>query len=225
MEILSIGRSVFDLFFPRRCLNCDSVISQDNPLCISCTANLPFTHWNLDKNNLAYNKLKPLCKLHSAHSLLFFRHENVTQKLLHNLKYVNHPEIGILLAEKTFQDLSLSEFSGIIPVPIHPKKLKKRGYNQIVPYAKTLAEKSGIPLVENFLIRVENNPSQVFKNREKRLNSIQNAFALTDKKLEGHFILMDDLLTTGATISTCVNLIHKKYPDLKISVMTMACGV
>lgn len=225
MEILAIGRSIFDLFFPRRCLNCDSVISSNNPLCVTCAADLPYTHWNLDKNNWAYDKLKPLCKVQSAHSLLFFRHENLTQKLLHNLKYVNHPEIGILLAEKTLSDLDLSGFDGIIPVPIHPKKLKKRGYNQVMPYAETIAGYFGISLMEDVLIRVENNPSQVFKNREKRLNSIQNAFALTDENLNGHYVLMDDVLTTGATISTCVNLIHSKFPEVKISVMTIACGV
>ena len=225
MDITTIGRSIFDLFFPIRCLNCDSVISQDYPLCVSCAADLPFTHWNLDQHNLAYDKLKQLCPLDSAHSLLFFRHENLTQKLLHNLKYVNHPEIGIVLAEKTISEIELKNFDGILPVPIHPKKLKKRGYNQIVSYAKTLAEHFQIPLREDVLIRVENNPSQVFKNREKRLNSIQNAFALTDVKFEGHYILMDDVLTTGATLSTCVNLMHAKFPEVKISVMTIACGV
>lgn len=225
MEILAIGRSIFDLFFPKRCLNCDSVISQENPLCVFCAANLPFTHWNLDKNNLAYHKLKLLCKVHSAHSLLFFRHENVTQKLLHSLKYENHPEIGVLLAEKTAQDLDLSHFDGIIPIPIHAKKQKKRGYNQIVSYAKSLSDKFEIPLIEDFLVRIENNSSQVFKNRETRLNSIQNAFSLTEKELEGHYILMDDILTTGATLSICVNLIRSKYPKIKLSVMTIACGV
>ncbi|HLV23758.1 MAG TPA: hypothetical protein VKY36_03135 [Moheibacter sp.] len=225
MELHSIGRAVFDLFFPKRCLNCDSVISQDNPLCIFCASNLPCTHWNLDNNNLAYQKLKVLCKIKSAHSLLIFRHDNITQKLLHNLKYGNHPEIGSLLAQKTLMDIELQNFDGIIPIPIHPKKLKKRGYNQVIPYAKTLSEIAQIPLVEDFLIRMENNPSQVFKNREKRLNSLQNAFALTDKDLEGHYILVDDVLTTGATVSTCVNLVHSKFPKIKISVMTIACGV
>lgn len=225
MEILAIGRSIFDLFFPIRCLNCDSVISQRNPLCVTCAADLPLTHWNMDQYNLAFEKLKPFCKIQSAHSLLFFRHENVTQKLLHHLKYLNHPEIGYLLAEKTIFDVDLKKFDGIIPIPIHPKKLKKRGYNQILPYAITLADQFEISLREDILIRVENNPSQVFKNREKRLNSIQNAFGLTNQNLEGHFIIMDDVLTTGATISTCVNLIHAKFPKVKISVMTIACGV
>jgi competence protein ComFC len=224
MEILSIGQAIFDLFFPRRCLNCDSVISFDNPLCISCAANLPYTHWHLNKKNFAYEKLKKLCKIEAAHSLLLFQHDNVTQKLLHNLKYNNHPEIGILLAEKLSSELSLSQFDGIIPVPIHPKKLKKRGYNQVVPYAKTLAERNNIPIMEDVLIRIENNPSQIFKNRVNRLSSIKNAFDLTDKPLEGHILLMDDVLTTGATLSTCVKLIQSKYPEVKISVMTIACA-
>lgn len=225
MEILKIAHSIFDLFFPRRCLNCTSVITQENPLCINCAYQLPFTHWNLDKSNFAFDKLKILCKPTAAHSLLFFRHENPTQKLLHSLKYENHPEIGELLAEKLNPEILTQNYKGIIPIPIHPKKLKKRGYNQVLPYARTLSEKFEIPLIEEVLIRVQNNPSQVFKNREKRLNSIQNAFALTDQSLNGHYILIDDVLTTGATISTSVNLIHSKFPDVKISVMTMACAI
>jgi len=225
MEFETIGQSLFDLFFPKRCVNCGSVLSENTPLCISCTSRLPFTHWHLDGQNAGFAKLRILCETEAAYSLLYFRHENVTQKLLHSLKYENRPEIGKLLGELALREINPAGYDGIIPVPIHPKKLKKRGYNQVVPFASTLAEKSGIPLTEDFLIRVENNPSQVFKNREKRLNSIQNAFSLTDKNLEGRFILIDDILTTGATISTCINLIHSKHPSLKISVMTIACAV
>jgi len=226
MEIIqTTGRALFDLFFPERCINCNSIISGENPLCAFCLGNLPFTHWKFEKGNPAFSKLNELCRVESAYSLLFFEHGNVTQNLLHSLKYENRPKIGSLLAEKTLNDLILSKFNGIIPVPIHSKKLKKRGYNQVMPFAKTLASQSGISLIENFLTRIENNPSQVFKTREKRLNSIQSAFALNDRNLKGHFILIDDVLTTGATISTCVNLIHSKYPDLEISVMTMAFAI
>ena len=222
MEIQSIGQSIFDLFFPRRCLNCDAIISFDNPLCIECAANLPYTHWHINKENAAYDKLKKLCKIRSAHSFLYFQHDNVTQKLLHHLKYMNHPEIGLLLAQKLRKQIDLSTFDGIIPVPIHPKKRKKRGYNQVVPYAKTLAEHFQIPLREDVLIRLENNPSQILKNRVKRLTSLQTAFGLTNQEIKGHFIIVDDVLTTGATISTCANLIHSEFPDVKISVMTIA---
>lgn len=221
MEILSIGKTVLDLFFPHRCLNCDTVVPADFPLCVGCAANLPFTHWNTDKFNQSYRKLKPLCKAEWAHSLLFFRHGNVTQKLLHYLKYHGYQEIGSLLADKTSETIDISNYDGLIPIPVHPKKLKVRGYNQVMSYASRLAENAKIPLVTDFLIRIENNPSQVFKNREKRLTSIQNAFDLNTETLTGNFILIDDVLTTGATLSTCVNLIKSKT-NAKIAVMTIA---
>lgn len=226
MEIIqTTGRALFDLFFPERCVNCKDTITGGKTLCAFCAADLPFTHWKFGKDNPAFDKLNGFCKIGSAYSLLFFEHGNVTQKLLHSLKYGNRFKIGILLAEKVLDAIPLDEFNGVIPVPVHNKKLKKRGYNQVVPFAKEISEKTGIPLIEDFLMRVENNPSQVFKNREKRLNSIQNAFSLTDKNLDGHFILIDDVLTTGATVSTCVNLILSKFPGLKISIITIACAV
>lgn len=223
MEILSIGKSLIDLFFPYRCLNCDMVITDTHPLCVRCSVDLPYTHWKMNKENHAYRKLKPLCRIEWAYSLLFFRHDNITQKLLHYLKYHGHLKIGELLAEKVAESLNLSEYDGIIPIPVHPKKLKKRGYNQVMPFAKRLAEISGVKLVNDFLIRIENNPSQVFNNREKRLNSIKNAFGLRHNSLEGKFILIDDVLTTGATISTCVNLIRSET-SASVSVITIACA-
>lgn len=221
MEILSFGKTALDLFFPARCLNCDAVVPADFPLCVHCAADLPYTYWKADKNNQAYRKLKPFCKPEWAHSLLFFRHGNVTQKLLHNLKYNGHQEVGGLLAEKTIQQIDIRDFDGVIPVPVHPKKLKKRGYNQVMTYAQKLAENAGIPLINDFLIRVENNPSQVSKNRERRLNSIQNAFDLKTESYNGKYILIDDVLTSGATLSTCINLIQSRT-NAKIAVMTIA---
>lgn len=222
MQLTRIGRSVFGLFFPRRCLNCDSVLSEVNLLCVECAYELPFTYWNLDCINSSYQKLSELCKIESAYSLLLFRHDNITQKLLHALKYKGNQKVGVLLGEKVNSFLDLSSFSGMIPVPIHSKKLKKRGYNQVLPFAKVLADKNDLPLVEDLLIRIENTPSQVFKGRKERLDSIKNAFALTSKEVSGHFLLVDDVLTSGATLSVCVNLIHSRFPEVKISVLTIA---
>jgi len=204
-------------------VGCQSVIPGDAILCSSCTGNLAFTHWQLDRENEAYHKLRNLCEIEAACSLLRFEHDNITQKLMHFLKYENHPEIGIRLAEKVFSMVKFNSFDGIIPVPIHPKKLKKRGYNQVMPFAEKLSELTGIPLLNDYLIRKENNPSQVHKSRAERLNSIKNAFELKGN-LSGHYVLIDDVLTTGATISSCVNLIQSQNP-VKISVLTMACTV
>lgn len=220
MDLLAIGRSVFDLLFPKRCLHCDAIVSTDLPLCISCLSELPFTHYQFSRENLVYEKLKPLCDLEYSASLLFFRHDNVTQKLLHYLKYHGRKEIGVLLAEKLIQEMEMPDFDGIIPVPIHPKKLKKRGYNQVVPFAQTLSDKTQIPMVEEVLVRVENNLSQVSKKRTERLSSIRHAFALKENLAEGHYLLIDDLITTGATLSICVNLLLAQ-PNVKISVLTI----
>lgn len=223
MEIQSIARSFVDLFFPKRCVGCQSVISGKAILCVNCSSKLPLTHWKLDQNNDAYSKLRNLCEVESATSLLVFHHENVTQKLMHYLKYENHPEIGILLAEKFFSTVEFNSFDGIIPVPIHKTKLKKRGYNQVIPFAQRFSELTQIPLIQDYLIRKENNSSQVFKSRNERLDSIKNAFEISGT-ISGHYLLIDDVLTTGSTISTCVKLIQSKNP-VEISVLTMAFAV
>lgn len=225
MEFKTIAHSLFDLFFPQRCVNCDSVIPATNFLCVSCASKLAYTHWKLDNKNYAFDKINSLRKIQSAYSLLEFRHENITQKLLHALKYNNQPKIGRALAEKVLYEIDLKNYDGIIPVPVHPKKLKKRGYNQVMSFAEKLAENSKIPLYKDWLIRVENNPSQVHKNREQRLNSIGNAFHFTKENVSGNFILIDDVITTGATLSTCIKTIQEKNPDVKISVVTMACAM
>lgn len=223
MEILSIARSFVDLFFPRHCVGCRSVIPRDAVLCAKCVIKLPFTHWKFDNENPTYNKLRNLCKIESAFSLLRFEHSNVTQNLMHYLKYENHPEIGIMLADKVFSIIKFDSFDGIIPVPIHKTKLKKRGYNQVMPFAERISELTQIPLIKDYLIRKENNPSQVHKSRLERMNSIKSAFE-TNGKISGHYLLIDDVLTTGATLSSCVNLIQSEN-HVKISVLTIAYAV
>lgn len=223
MEILSTVRSFIDLFFPKRCVSCLSVVQGEAVLCIECSSKLPYTHWKLDQENDAYHKLRNLCEIESAASLLLFHRDNATQKLMHHLKYENHPEIGIILAEKVFSNMEIPSFDGIIPVPIHKKKLKKRGYNQVVPFAHRLSKLTQIPVIENSLIRKQNNSSQVHKSRDERLKSIKNSFEIKEN-LSGHYLLIDDVLTTGSTISTCINLIRAQTPA-KISVLTMAFAV
>lgn len=223
MEIQSIARSFVDLFFPKRCVGCQSVIPDNSILCTECTSKLPFTHWRFDQENDAFHKLRNQCKIESACSLLYFEHDNITQKLMHYLKYENHPEIGILLADKFFSMVEFDSFDGIIPVPIHKYKLKKRGYNQVIPFAERISELTNIPLIHDYLIRKENNSSQVQKSRIERMNSIQNAFE-AQGQISGHYLLIDDVLTTGSTISACVKLIQSKNP-VKISVLAMTFAI
>ncbi len=221
MEIKTILNSLVDLFFPMRCIHCNEVITAAQTLCVSCIGDLPLTHWKLDDQNKAFKQLYQYCRVEEASSLLIFTKSNVTQSILHEMKYKNRPELGVDLADLV--DLDLSIYDGIIPIPLHPKRLKKRGYNQVELFAKTLAEKHQIPYCDHYLIRSKFNTSQVMKNKEDRIESLKNTFELTDSKIEGHFLIVDDLITTGATLSQAI-LPFNQLPNVKVSVLTIACA-
>ncbi|MBS7332820.1 MAG: ComF family protein [Weeksellaceae bacterium] len=221
MEIKTILNSLVDLFFPMRCVHCSDVIQSSQYLCVSCVGNLSFTHWQFDQNNKAFKQLYQYCNVEECYSLLHFNKQNPTQSLLHELKYNNRPEIGQELAR--LLQLDLSKYDGIIPVPIHQKRLKQRGYNQVDGFAKELAQINHIRFVDNVLKRVHFNSSQVLKNKQERLKDMESAFELVDKSIKGHYIIIDDLLTTGATLSQAVKSFNG-ITDVKISVITIACA-
>lgn len=221
MEIKTIVNSLVDLFFPMRCIHCDEVIQSNQTLCVSCVAELPFTHWKLDQNNKTYQQIHQYCEVENAYSLLHFTKHNVTQSILHEIKYKNRPELGLLVADLVSIDLSNIDF--IVPLPIHPKRLKERGYNQIDFFASQLAKNHCIKYDKDLLIRSKFNSSQVEKNKQKRIVSLSNAFQLTDTPKEGHYLIVDDLITTGATLSQAV-LPFNRYPNIKVSVLTIGCA-
>ncbi|MBF0597709.1 ComF family protein [Faecalibacter rhinopitheci] len=221
MEIKTILNSLVDLFFPMRCIHCDDVIITSQTLCAYCAGNLSYTHWELDRKNKAFKQLYQNCRVEAAYSLLHFDKRNATQSILHEIKYKNRPELGISLADKI--QLDLSNFDGIIPIPLHSKRLKSRGYNQIELFAKQLAINNQLPYLDKLLIRNKFNSSQVFKSKKERINDLKNAFLLTDTTIKGHYIVVDDLLTTGATLSQAV-LPFNDLNDVKISVITIACA-
>lgn len=221
MEIKTIVNSLVDLFFPMRCLDCQDVIQPSQFLCVSCSTKLSFTHWQFNQNNSAYSKLRNYCEVENVFSLLEFKHHNTTQTILHEMKYRNRPEIGIDLAQLIKFDLS--EYDGIIPIPLHPKRLKKRGYNQVQDFARALAENNQINYFSQGLIRTKYNSSQVNEDKKHRLNNLKDAFEISPNLKPGHYILIDDVLTTGATIASAI----KKFnllENFKISVITIACA-
>lgn len=158
---------------------------------------------------------------------MYFNKFNTTQKLVHYLKYKNRQDIGTFLAQWFGHELKeqnvYDSVDCIIPVPIHPKKLKRRGYNQISSFCKTLGKLLEIPCEEELLIKVSDNSSQTFKSRFERYKDIQTNFKLTDTVfLENkHVLLIDDVITTGATIVSCCEELLKTE-NIKISVLSIA---
>lgn len=221
MEIKTILNSLVDLFFPMRCIHCNQVINSSQTLCVPCVNDLPFTHWQMDDKNKAFKQLYQYCRVEEAYSLLLFTKENVSQSILHELKYKNRPELGADLARLI--SIDLSNYDAIIPIPLHSKRFKKRGYNQVEIFAKTLAIKNQIPYQDQLLIRSKFNTSQVFKNKKDRIEALKNTFQLTDATISGHFLVIDDLITTGATLSQAI-LPFNDLENVKVSVLTIACA-
>ena len=221
MEIKTIVNSLVDLFFPMRCIHCNDVIHSSQTLCVSCASDLPFTHWEMDRNNKVFRQLYQYARVEAGYSLLYFSKKDISQSILHEMKYRNRPELGILLADLV--QLDLSHFDYVIPIPLHSKRLKQRGYNQVEAFAKRLAEKHSITYCDNVLIRTSFQSSQVFKNKEERLKDLSRAFDLTDRTIKGNILVIDDLLTTGATLCQAI-LPFNDLEDVKVSVLTIACA-
>lgn len=196
-------------------------------LCFGCDINLAFTDFHLHKDNSFTNRLWGRFRLHSAASQLLMIKGGMTENIIYNIKYKNATRLATELGEKYGRTLLKSphfqEIEAIIPVPIHKSKYKTRGYNQSAMYGLGLSESMGIPMIENVLIKKRKTKSQTKKSRMNRLLSVQNEYELKNSKaIEGkHILLVDDVLTTGATIESCA-LELLKVEGVKISVVTVA---
>ena len=152
------------------------------------------------------------------------------QQLLHNLKYRGHEEISAYLGNWLGSQLTHLEnyktIDAVIPVPMHPKKMKTRGYNQVEGFGKALAQHLHCAYVNQILTKTTNTKTQVFKNRFLRSEKVLEAFDVVDtESLKGkHILLVDDIITTGATLEACA-LALQKIPNIKLSIATMAIAV
>jgi len=166
-------------------------------------------------------------KLEQATALLRFEKKGIVQHLLHNLKYRDHEVIGAILGEWLGNELKTIEnynnIDVVIPVPLHRKKLRKRGYNQVAKFGIEIANALNAEYLNNVLIKTSATKTQVFKKRMARWNSSNEIFAIKNKALitGKHILLIDDIITTGATIEACTNVLNKAK-NVKISVATMA---
>ena len=174
---------------------------------------------------LFYGKVR----LKAVTSCYFFSKAGKVQHLIHELKYKGNADAGLFLGQelgKSIKEATL--FQGIdylIPVPLHPKKEKKRGYNQSMVIARGIAEVTGIPIGDKFLLRSVNTATQTHKTKEERWQNVKDIFELRHpEQLEGKYVLLiDDVLTTGATLEACA-LILSVVPGITISCATVACA-
>ena len=223
-----IHKNLLNVVFPMFCNGCMKLLlKNESIICTSCIHHLPLTHHIQLKEHEMHKALYGLVPFEFGASLLYFRKKGIVQHLMHNLKYKNQQEIGTLLGDyfsRSVQDLTIfKDIDGIIPVPLHKKRLHERGYNQVTTFCESLERNLGIPIIDSVLTKSIHLKSQIQKSKENRLVTNKNVFSIENPhKIEGkHLLLIDDIFTTGATIEACANQILK-IKDTKISIVTMA---
>ncbi|GGA66802.1 amidophosphoribosyltransferase [Flavobacterium palustre] len=221
-------KSIINLFFPKSCSGCDAILlANEKVICSICRHNIPLTNHHLLTENEAFKKFYGRIPVEYASAFLYFHKKGIVQKLIHNLKYKGHEEVGTLLGEWYTEDLkeiiSSLKADEIIPVPLHPKKHKERGYNQVSTFGKSLAEKLELDYNETILFRKVYSKTQSKKNLLGRTEGIETIFDVhfTEKDHNKHFIIIDDVMTTGATLEACSRALLK-IPGVKISIVCMA---
>lgn len=223
-------RGFWGLIYPDLCAVCDSPLMHgEEVLCTRCSYKLPRTrNWNESDNEVAKIFWGRVYLLHAC-SFFYFRKGSRYQKLLHKLKYADRKDIGRYLGQQFGRELlavdQLSNISAIIPVPLHPKKLRKRGYNQSEWIALGLSDTMSIPIITNALQRIVYTETQTRKGRLERWDNVSEVFAIAHKeKIKGkHILLVDDVVTTGATLEACAQVLITEG-ECEVSVATLACA-
>ena len=214
------------VWFPHCCWGCGlSLPKKEQWLCVYCQAQLPKTYFEGDKNNLLKLMMRQHLPVKSAYAPFYFAQNNPIQKLLHALKYQGKPKIGDWMAKQCYallpQHHLLKQCDAVVPVPLHPKREKQRGYNQSARFGHYWAKQLGVPFLSNMLLRKNVTKTLVRMSRKERWKEVKNAFDIETNTNYKHLLLVDDVITTGATLTACGNALLEQATQ-KISVLGMA---
>ncbi|MEI8109810.1 MAG: phosphoribosyltransferase family protein [Chitinophagia bacterium] len=220
--------SLSHLLYPHYCEGCyTDLLNSEILLCALCENSLPQTNfWNIP-NNAVEKIFRHRLSIEAAAAAYFFTNDSLLQYLIMQLKYRNMPEAGKWLGNRLGKFLQNTErftsIDCIVPLPLHPKKEFIRGYNQALVIANGVAESFHKPVIPNALIRNQFTKTQTRENRLNRWNNMQGVFSITEPNLirGKHCLLVDDVITTGATLEACGNLIVS-VEGCKLSIATAA---
>ncbi len=225
----NIVTGLLDVFYPQLCVGCGrSLAKQEEVLCLHCILDIPTTNFNGIRNNILYQKMSGRTDIQHAAAYAYFSKEGLLQHLIHEFKYNQQRKTGALLGELFAKEISglswVKQIDVLIPVPLHRNKARKRGYNQSQIIATAMGETLHKPVAANALIRIINSPTQTSRSRMERLENVNGIFAIEQiNALKGkNVMLIDDILTTGATMEACCNLLRSVSSSVSIAVLGIA---
>ncbi len=229
LPVLRLFEDFLSLIYPPLCLCCNETLPYaERFLCLECRLLLPATGHHLLPDNELLQKFAARAPIISAAALYYFTPNGRAQQLVHQIKYKGQweaaEEIGRMYGEQLKRSPSFQDIDVIVPVPMHYKKQRLRGFNQAECFAKGLAEVMNVKMNTTALQKIRKTESQTKKNRLERLQNQEETFALLNPDaLRGkHILIADDVVTTGSTLEACAEAVYKKFPDAKISLVALA---
>jgi ComF family protein len=219
---------LLNLFFPKSCAGCRSfLLSDEKVICTQCRHDVPLTNHHKIVDNEIFQKFYGRIPLEYGSALFYFHKKGIVQEMIHQLKYKGQEEIGEAIGNWYSKELKgleqINRIDCIIPVPLHKKRLRERGYNQVEGFGKALSLNLEIPYDDQLLYRKLYTKTQTKKDLLGRADVIATVFDVnfSENHQGKHFLLVDDVLTTGSTLEACSRALLK-IPDIKISIVCMA---
>ncbi|MBO0321224.1 ComF family protein [Muricauda sp. CAU 1633] len=227
-RLAKILNVINNILLPQVCFGCNAQLFRgEHILCAVCRHEMPLTDHNFLEENAVDRIFYGRIPIKKGASFVFFSKNGMVKNLLHWLKYKNQEQIGGFFGDwcgaLLKQNGSLKKVDIVVPVPLHRKKLKKRGYNQVALFAQKIAASIGAEYQDDLLIKTINTKTQTKKDRQLRWENSKEAFQLNSKIKTSfkHVLLVDDVITTGATIESCTKVLLQ-LKNVRVSVLSMA---
>ncbi len=221
--------TLLDWIYPRQCLMCGRLLTvEERHICLPCLMDLPRTTFHLHPENLMEERFRGIFPLERTAALFLYEKGAAVCNIIYSLKYHDQPDIGVFFGRLLAWDILDSGFfegiDCIIPVPLAPGRLRERGYNQAAMIARGVSSKTGIPVLETRLVRTRENPTQTRQSVRGRFENAERLFEVRHpEELAGkHVLLVDDVVTTGATIRACADALMV-CPGIRFSVLSLGC--
>ena len=233
ISLKEIKDAVLHLVFPHVCTGCGSdILNEESVLCMRCIDAMPETNFELHPNNPVEKTFWGRLPLAAATAQFYFTKEGLMQTLMHRFKYKGNSDLGkqlgVLMGMQLSESNRFDDIDVLVPLPLFENKERQRGYNQSTVLCKGIAEVMQLPIIEDAVIRPMHTDTQTKKSRIERWKNMEGKFQLVDgSKISGkHILLVDDVITTGATVESCATaLLEEANVKVSIAALCMASYV